>query len=356
MLKYFILPIVGLFILIQTEQLHAQRIYGAEVYKEIFIDNVKVEAWVWRQGGSKPFILYDWGDGSPLDSIHLENSLPLGFFEGQNYYLDIYYGGHDFDTAGVYIMGFRDSFLVNDIINIEDSGNKQLELRDTVALYPQETGSLAANQTPRFFTQQGNINVIDNKVVFNIDLETVDFHVEYFNGELADFPSEGYSVPEASDSIYMAPPVGAAMIWDDPIAPGRYAVGIVVRERRQRELNGVLDTFFMSTTMRAMTMLVTEELLLTSIPEREYMPALVSVYPNPATSVVNIDYAAFGKPLELSIFNLDGRLMHRFRAVANARVQTEQVPVSEWPAGVYVLSIQAEGSAPVVRRFVVQRP
>jgi len=47
-------------------------------------------------------------------------------------------------------------------------------------------------------------------------------------------------------------------------------------------------------------------------------------------------------------------LMHRFRAVANARVQTEQVPVSEWPSGVYVLSIQVEGSAPVVRRFVVE--
>ncbi|WP_425420406.1 T9SS type A sorting domain-containing protein [Phaeodactylibacter xiamenensis] len=351
MLKYFILSIVGLLSLIQTEQLDAQRIYGAEVYKEIFIDNVKIEAWVWRQGGSKPFILYDWGDGSPLDSIHLENSLPLGFFEGQNYYLDIYYGGHDFDTAGVYIMGFRDSFLVSDIVNIEDSGNKQLELSDTVALYPQETGSLAANQTPRFFTQQGNINVIDGKVVFNIDLETVDFHVEYFNGELADFPSEGYSVPEASDSIYMAPPVGAAMIWDDPIAPGRYAVGIVVRERRQRELNGVLDTFFMSTTMRAMTMLVTEELILSSLPGAESLPAIVSIYPNPAASMVNIDFAVPGQPVEVTILNLEGRMMRHLQVEGSSAVRTEQIDVADWPSGVYLLRLQA-GGRQVVRRFV----
>ncbi|KGE89380.1 MAG: T9SS type A sorting domain-containing protein [Phaeodactylibacter xiamenensis] len=353
MLKYFILSIVGLLSLIQTEQLDAQRIYGAEVYKEIFIDNVKIEAWVWRQGGSKPFILYDWGDGSPLDSIHLENSLPLGFFEGQNYYLDIYYGGHDFDTAGVYIMGFRDSFLVSDIVNIEDSGNKQLELSDTVALYPQETGSLAANQTPRFFTQQGNINVIDGKVVFNIDLETVDFHVECFNGELADFPSEGYSVPEASDSIYMAPPVGAAMIWDDPIAPGRYAVGIVVRERRQRELNGVLDTFFMSTTMRAMTMLVTEELILSSLPGAESLPAVVSIYPNPAASMVNIDFAAPGQSVEVAILNLEGKVMRRLEVEGSSAVRTEQIDVADWPSGVYLLRLQT-GSEQVVRRFVVE--
>jgi len=353
MLKYFILSIVGLLSLIQTEQLHAQRIYGAEVYKEIFIDNATIEAWVWRQGGSKPFILYDWGDGSPLDSIHLENSLPLGFFEGQNYYLDIYYGGHDFDTAGVYIMGFRDSFLVNDIINIEDSGNKQLELRDTVALYPQETGSLAANQTPRFFTQQGNIRVTEGNVVFPINLETVDFHVEYFNGELADFPSEGYSVPEASDSIYMAPPIGAAMIWDDPIAPGRYAVGIVVRERRQRELNGVLDTFFMSTTMRAMTMLVTEELILSSLPGTEFLPAVVSIYPNPAASMVNIDFAAPGQPVEVTILNLEGKMMRHLEVEGSSAVRTEQIDVADWPSGVYLLRLQT-GSEQVVRRFVVE--
>ena len=354
MLKYFIFSIMVFLISVQAEQLYAQRIYGAEVYKEFWIDNAIVEAWVWRQGGSKPFIMYDWGDGSSLDSILLFNSLPLGYYEGQNYYLDIYRGMHKYDTTGVYVMGFRDSFLVDDIVNIEESGIRSLELYDTVALYPQSTGGLAINTTPRFFTQQGNINNIDGNVVFNIDVESDEsFATDLYNGELAPFPAEGYSIPESSDSIYMAPPVGAAMIWDDPIAPGRYAVGVVVRERRKRDINGGVDTFFLSTTMRAMTMLVTEELLLTSIPGREYAPALVSVYPNPATSVVNIDYAASGKPLELSVFSLNGKLMHRFLAEADARVQTEQVPVADWPAGVYVLRVQS-GARQWVRKFVVE--
>lgn len=222
-----------------------------------------------------------------------------------------------------------------------------------MALYPQETGSLAANQTPRFFTQQGNIRVTEGNVVFPINLETVDFHVEFFNGELADFPSEGYSVPEASDSIYMAPPIGAAMIWDDPIAPGRYAVGIVVRERRQRELNGVLDTFFMSTTMRAMTMLVTEELILSSLPGAESLPAVVSIYPNPAASMVNIDFAAPGQSVEVAILNLEGKVMRRLEVEGSSAVRTEQIDVADWPSGVYLLRLQT-GSEQVVRRFVVE--
>jgi len=271
-----------LFFLLQiyAAPLAAQRIYGAEVYKEVLIDDVNIEAWVWRQGGSKPFIMYDWGDGSPLDTVPLFNSRYLGFFEGQNYYLDIYEDSHNFDTAGVYVMGFRDSFLVDDIVNIEDSGNKLMEVFDTVAIYSQVTHSLAINETPRFFTQQGNINEVDGDVVFNIDLESIDFLGELYRGELASFPAEGYSVPAASDSIYMSHPAGLKMIWDDPIAPGRYAVGIVVREWRQNSQSGELDTFFLSTTMRAMTMLVTEELILSSLPGTEFLPAVVSIYPN----------------------------------------------------------------------------
>jgi len=196
-----------LFFLLQiyAAPLAAQRIYGAEVYKEVLIDDVNIEAWVWRQGGSKPFIMYDWGDGSPLDTVPLFNSRYLGFFEGQNYYLDIYEDSHNFDTAGVYVMGFRDSFLVDDIVNIEDSGNKLMEVFDTVAIYSQFTHSLAINETPRFFTQQGNIREVDGNIEFPINLESIDFLGELYRGELAPFPAEGYSVPEASDSIYMGP-------------------------------------------------------------------------------------------------------------------------------------------------------
>ena len=344
-----------LFFLLQiyAAPLAAQRIYGAEVYKEVLIDDVNIEAWVWRQGGSKPFIMYDWGDGSPLDSVPLKNSLHLGYYEGQNYYLDIYYRWHNYDTAGVYVMGFRDSFLVDDIVNIEESGNKRMEVFDTVAIYSQFTHSLAINETPRFFTQQGNIREVDGNIEFPINLESIDFLGELYRGELVPFPAEGYSTPAASDSIYMSYPAGLKMIWDDPIAPGRYAVGILVREWRQNSQSGELDTFFMSTTMRAMTMLVTEELLLTSIPEREHTPALVSVYPNPATSVVNIDYATPGQMLELSVLSLDGKLMHRSIAEADARVRTEQVPVADWPAGVYILRVQS-GARQWVRKFVVE--
>ncbi len=344
-----------LFFLLQiyAAPLAAQRIYGAEVYKEVLIDDVNIEAWVWRQGGSKPFIMYDWGDGSPLDSVPLKNSLHLGYYEGQNYYLDIYYRWHNYDTAGVYVMGFRDSFLVDDIVNIEESGNKLMEVFDTVAIYSQFTHSLAINETPRFFTQQGNIREVDGNIEFPINLESIDFLGELYHGELVPFPAEGYSTPAASDSIYMSYPAGLKMIWDDPIAPGRYAVGILVREWRQNSQSGELDTFFMSTTMRAMTMLVTEELILSSLPGAGPLPAVVSVYPNPAASMVNIDFAAPGQPVEVTILNLEGKMMRHLEVEGSSAVRKEQIDVADWPSGVYLLRLEA-GSEQVVRRFVVE--
>ena len=353
MSKFIIFSLLFFLLQIYAVPLAAQRIYGAEVYKEVLIDDVNIEAWVWRQGGSKPFILYDWGDGSPLDTVPLIYSQYLGFFEGEDYYLNSYQGSHNFDTAGVYVMGFQDSFLVDDIVNIEDSGNKLIEVFDTVAIYSQFTHSLAINETPRFFTQQGNIREMDGNIEFPINLESIDFLGELYRGELAPFPSEGYSVPAASDSIYMSHPAGLKMIWDDPIAPGRYAVGIVVREWRQNSQSGELDTFFLSTTMRAMTMLVTEELILSSLPGAQSLPAVVSIYPNPAASMVNIDFAAPGQSVEVAILNLEGKVMRRLEVEGSSAVRTEQIDVADWPSGVYLLRLQT-GSEQVVRRFVVE--
>lgn len=49
--------------------------------------------------------------------------------------MDIYCGMYKYDIMGVYIMGFWDSFLVDDIVNIEEFGIRNLELYDIVVLY-----------------------------------------------------------------------------------------------------------------------------------------------------------------------------------------------------------------------------
>ena len=202
------LSIVWLLALLQAEQLHAQRIYGAEVYKEIFSEHASVEAWVFRQNGSKPFIMYDWGDGSPLDSIELVSDLFVRNLGNDTYRLNIYKGAHTFDTSGILAMGFRDSFLISDIVNIENSAEKVLTLYDTVNILPTNS-ELQSNTSPVFFNKQDHIRKREDGSLFlGMTLESDEFHAlaDTYNGKLAEFPSEGFSFPESTDSLYMPPP------------------------------------------------------------------------------------------------------------------------------------------------------
>ncbi|RXR21972.1 CotH kinase family protein [Flavobacterium stagni] len=63
------------------------------------------------------------------------------------------------------------------------------------------------------------------------------------------------------------------------------------------------------------------------------------VYPNPTTSVVNIDYDV--AEINYTIFALDGRVLQ------SGRVNDHQVALTELPAGIYLLQLEAEGRTEV---------
>jgi hypothetical protein len=334
--------------------LDAQRIYGAEVYKEVFSEHVSVEAWVFRQNGSKPFIMYDWGDGSPLDSIELVSDLFVRNLGNDTYRLNIYKGEHTFDTSGILAMGFRDSFLIGDIVNIENSAEKVLTLYDTVNILPANS-ELQSNTSPVFFNKQEHIRKREDGSLFlGMTIESDEFHAlaDVYNGKLAEFPAEGFSFPESTDSLYMAPPIGGALIWDRPLGEGRYAVGVNIREfRRHINENGQIDTAFLSTTMRAMVFLVTEDLLVHSYNQPSNELSL-SVFPNPATSTLHLQLRhAQSTQGKLQIENLSGQTLHTEALNLGPALQSWRVNVADWPSGVYVVRLQAGGQQ-VVRKFV----
>lgn len=330
----------------------AQRIYGAEMYKETYIDT-KVKILVWRQSGSKPYLLFDWGDSSPLDTAHLIFTTLLGYYEGDLYYLDRYEARHMYDTAGTYRLGFRDSFLVEGIVNIEGSGNKTMELYDTLVIYP--VGEyLGTNTSPVFFSQQGIVYLQENKIFFPVNIEEdQSFFGDIYSAILVPFPADGYTIPAATDSIYMAPPIGGAMIWDRPIDTGRYAVGINVREERAYIEDGILDTALLSTTMRAMTILITEDLIVSAGPDVD-LPGIASIYPNPASDLLSIDCMLPGNSGRIRILNEAGQLMYSTEIAPSSQVQRFSLSVERWPAGSYIACFDT-GQVIATRRFVVIR-
>ena len=69
----------------------------------------------------------------------------------------------------------------------------------------------------------------------------------------------------------------------------------------------------------------------------------VSVYPNPASDVVNIDGLQSHSGAVMTVRNISGQLLQRKILTGEATVS---IPLREWPAGMYLLQIQdADGSA-----------
>jgi len=328
---------------------NAQRIYGAEMYKETLGD-AEVEVRVWREFGSNPFIMFDWGDGTPLDTLFLQSTIPPF---PTVYRIDRYRGVHHYDTVGYYRIGFRDSFLIENIVNIEDSGNRSLALFDTIGIFPAEIPVLQLNTSPRFFWQQGHLALLDGKVVFYNHTEG-DFYFwsDIYEVYLEPFPSEGgYTLPAATDSISLP---GGVLIWDRPVSPGRYAIGMNLREYR-RGLGNVwpVDTVLLTTTMRAMTMFIDESFIVSST-HPDVFQGLISLYPNPATDLLHLQLGGFHAPVQVRIFDALGREVYETQVAAASQVETLRIPVAAWPQGVYNVQIVSEGKV-LTRQVAVQR-
>ncbi len=82
----------------------------------------------------------------------------------------------------------------------------------------------------------------------------------------------------------------------------------------------------------------------------------VQLFPNPASDFLNIEVEA-NASVEISgqIFNALGQLQHRFSTEKPAFAGNEwQVPVSDWPAGIYFLQLKIDRGA-VTKTFVVNK-
>ena len=99
----------------------AQQIRGAEIEKSWNDLVLQIRVDVYRQGATKDSILFDWGDGH-LESLGTSNSAPLS----STIIFDTYLGIHTYDSPGIYAIGFRDSFLIPNIKNIEEAGMQSI--------------------------------------------------------------------------------------------------------------------------------------------------------------------------------------------------------------------------------------
>lgn len=324
--------------------LEAQRIYGAEMYKSSFVDTTEVEIRIWREGGAKSYVLFDWGDGSPLDTANLIADVLIDATGSPSRHLNIYRLSHEYAESGLYRLGFTDSFLVEDIVNIEHSGDKPLMLYDTVSIFDPADTQLNSNTSPEFFNR-ALLPLENGKLSFPMNnyVDEVVFFMDRHAIDLVPFPAEGFTYPDATDSLYMLPPANTTMIWEKPVSPGRYALGFKVRE--EREYNQ--ETYLLSTTLRAMTFVIDEDMIVsTSSPSAEALP--LQLYPNPSSSSVHIALpGGAARPGQVCrAFDATGRLI--WQTVATGQ-EVLTVDVSAWPPGIYYF-VSLGGTAAFVKQ------
>jgi hypothetical protein len=247
----------------------------------------------------------------------------------------LYFPAHWYSQPGLYVITVRDSFLVEDIVNIENSGGQILELRDSFRIREGGIPSVIAY----FYTSNLDIRTAPSGAIIHNPAYGFPAFTLYDStaAMLVPFVEEGYEFPPATDTITCCRP----LVWDRPVAAGRYAFGLHVQTWYQGELLG--------TATRKMVIDV-DSAMLVSAPD--IWPALppLSLYPNPASEAV---YLSFGEPLaspaELRVFSLAGQEAYRAALPGGLAGQAWEIPVAGWPAGVYVVRVIAGGRSWVER-------
>lgn len=79
----------------------------------------------------------------------------------------------------------------------------------------------------------------------------------------------------------------------------------------------------------------------------------VKLFPNPAVDFTQVHVSGISGKMQISVFDYQGKQVHRSQVQVAEAGTDIRIPVAEWSAGVYFVSLEAEGKK-VVRRLLVE--
>ena len=329
-------------------QVQAQGIWAVQLEKRAYAQNVSAKIEIFRKGfgGMSEKIQFNWGDG-----VVEEFGPPVAFQYLPQHDLtrSTYFNTHYYNEGGLYELSFVDSFLVAGVKNISDSDQRYLRFKDTLNVIFEDQ-PFQNNYAPLFlgYPDMDSYYTGENgEILYPAQYSSDDVYIsaEDFRETVVLFPADGV-LPIPGD-VYMDDNV---LVWDRPIEAGIYGFCIKVREFR-KGLSNPEDSIFMSTAHRALMIEVDSNMLVSSL-DISHLKGMVSLFPNPANSTLNIQLqhsqSTQGK---LYIENLAGQTLHAEALNLSPALQSWEVDVADWPSGVYVVRLQA-GAEQVVRRFV----
>jgi hypothetical protein len=348
-IKYKAVLLIVMFASVVVNQAHAQGIWSAQLRKDTGPLRVRVMVEIYRQGNVEMSekVVINWGDGTEEALTILGNQ----YVASANITAATYPGLHYYEETGLYELSFVDSFLIDNIENIENSGEKALNFKDTVNIFSADNPD-NNNDAPVFLGHPDITDIIvesDGVVKYPTSyLSDTYMSVEGFRISLVPFPAEGYSPPPGS--LYMDENV---LVWDKPLEPGFYGVCIKVREFRKGRVNPE-DSLFMGTAHRALILEISPDMIVSTFAPG-LIDGVVSVYPNPVADQLHFQLSHFrAEDALLQVLNPQGQVVYTEKLRLSNVLQEHSLSVADWPAGVYVLRVQS-GERQWVRKFVVQK-
>jgi len=347
-IKYTVALLMAMFVAGVVSQLHAQGIWSAQLRKDTGPMQVSVMVEIYRKGDAEmnEKVVISWGDGTEEELTILGN-LYLPFYGLTR---ATYPGFHVYDETGLYELSFVDSFLIDNVENIENSGAKALNYKDTVSIFSADNPD-SNNDAPVFIGLPGVTDLIvesDGVIKYpSAYFSDIYMSIEDFRESLVPFPAQGYTPPPGN--LYMDDNV---LVWDKPIEPGIYGICIKIREYRKGRVNPE-DSLFMGTAHQAIMLEIDSDMIVSTFAPG-LIDGVVSIYPNPVADQLHFQLSQFrAEDALLQVLNPHGQVVYTEKLRLSNVLREHQLDVGGWPAGVYVLRVQS-GARQWVRKFVVE--
>ena len=331
--------------------LSAQGVCGAEIEKRYYLPdegilNVRIQ--VCRMGAPVDHVVMDWGDGTQ-DTI-----ITNGAYVGSDYFINMYFATHDYTPgesrhvelrldAGAAAPGFK---------NIAYSTSNRFVLTDTVFFYTEETNPElpgAANLGPWMEIQDPVWYEASDTWFTSLQMGQDVFEPDTLTHEMTVFPVAGFEPAAPETELYVEQ---GLLRWYYPEEPGRYAVGVKVRELRFTNNPIYPGPWTMvSTITKAFTVIVDSNQVVSTLAPVD-IPLEVALAPNPATAITTIQVPNYKGEVQLEVINATSQRIISDNWNTSAQT-TRQLDVKTWPAGVYFVRLGYAGRT-VVKKLVVE--
>ena len=176
----------------------------------------------------RPQLEVEWGDNST--SVAVRDVGQIVFLP--NYYKkNVYVIRHTYPGPGIYKIVVQDPNRNAGILNIPNSVNVVFSISTILMVNP----ALGPNNTPVLLNPPYDkaalgYKFIHNPAAFDVDGDSLSYNLTVCTREDGK-PIENYTLPPASDTIYVDPITGD-LVWDAPIQTGKYNIAIEINEWR----------------------------------------------------------------------------------------------------------------------------